>query len=91
MLIQSKSKSNTFTNFSVDESCSNTSRNREFEGEKYIYQENNEENEKIKKEKIMDMIEKLGYSKKYVEECIKNNLSCHACAVYYLLMNYEKI
>ena len=33
----------------------------------------------------------MGYDKKYVLECVKNNELCHASAVYYLMMNYESI
>ena len=33
----------------------------------------------------------MGYDRKYVFECVKNNELCHASAVYYLMMNYENI
>jgi non-specific serine/threonine protein kinase len=39
--------------------------------------------------KILDKIEKLGYDKKYVKDCLKNNILCHATSIYFLLMNYD--
>ena len=40
---------------------------------------------------ILDQLEKLGYDKKYVKECIENNVLCHASTAYFLLLNYDKI
>ena len=45
----------------------------------------------MKKAKILDIVENLGYDKKYVLDCVENNKLCHASAVFYLLMNYENI
>ena len=80
MIIQSKSRSNTFINLSSEDESSDE------------LNENNEDNvceqnsEKINK--IYESIEKLGYDREYVKKCVDNNLLCHASAVYYLLMNY---
>ena len=52
--------------------------------------ENEEEHEK-KVEKILEEIEKIGYDKKYVMNCVKNNELCHASAIFYLMMNYKDI
>ena len=49
---------------------------------------NKENLEENKDNKIFDKIENLGYDKKYVKECLENNILCHATTVYYLLMNY---
>ena len=52
----------------------------------------NEENEqKAKSNNILNQMSSLGYDKKYVLDCVKNNELCHASAVYYLMMNYENI
>ena len=48
-----------------------------------------EVNEKEKIEKILNKIQILGYDIDYVKNCLKNNIICHATAVYYLMMNYE--
>ena len=40
---------------------------------------------------ILNQIESLGYDKQYVQECIKNNILCHASTVYFLMLNYDKI
>ena len=42
-------------------------------------------------EKILNQIELLGYDKKYVKDCIKNNILCHASAAYFLMLNYDNI
>ena len=86
MIIQSKSKSNTFCNLSMDESNSN--RNNSEDNLDYSDYEKKQE---LKKEKILKEIENLGYDKKYVKDCVENNKLCYASAVYYLLMNYENI
>ena len=88
MIIQSKSKSNTFVNLSLDESKSNSEEKNSNENINYS---DFQKKEKLKKEKILNTIEKLGYDKKYVLDCVKNNKLCHASAVFYLLMNYENI
>ena len=46
---------------------------------------------KEKMNKVLDEIEKLGYDKKYVLNCIENNILCHASTVFYLLINYGEI
>jgi len=50
----------------------------------------NEEHEK-KTEKILEEIERIGYDRKYVMNCVKNNELCQASAIYYLMMNYKDI
>ena len=65
----------------------------------FIFGENLETKEKkennyIKKtnnEKILNQIELLGYDKKYVKDCVKNNILCHASAAYFLMLNYDNI
>ena len=42
-------------------------------------------------EKILNQIELLGYDKKYVKDCVKNNILCHASAAYFLMLNYDNI
>ena len=51
----------------------------------------NEEEKEKKIKKILDEIEKMGYTKEYVTNCLNNNILCHATAVYYLMLNYESI
>ena len=59
---------------------------------KIIVENNNKENKEQKKEeKILEKIEKMGYDKKYVKECLDKNVLCQATAVYFLLMNYDNI
>ena len=50
----------------------------------------NEEHGK-KTEKILEEIERIGYDRKYVMNCVKNNELCHASAIFYLMMNYKDI
>ena len=50
--------------------------------------ENTEENND---DLILDKIEVFGYDKKYVKDCIKNNILCHATSIYFLLKNYDNI
>ena len=50
----------------------------------------NEKNEKDI-EKILNQMENLGYDKKYVKECVKNNVLCHASAAFFLMLNYDNI
>ena len=88
MIIQSKSKSNTFVNLSIEESKSNSEEKNSNDNMNY---NDFQKKEKLKKEKILCIIEKLGYDKKYVLDCVENNKLCHALAVFYLLMNYENI
>ena len=86
MIIQSKSKSNTF-NLSINDSDTNGNHS----GDENIKFEDFRKNEEKKKTKILDIIENFGYDKKYVLDCVENNKLCHASSVYYLLMNYENI
>ena len=46
---------------------------------------------KKKTEKILEEIEKIGYDRKYVMNCVKNNELCNAYAIFYLMMNYKDI
>ena len=86
MIIQSKSKSNTFFNLSLDESYSEEQNSNNIKN-----YDDYKKKEQIKKEKILKIIENLGYDKKYVLDCVENNKLCHASAVFYLLMNYENV
>ena len=80
MIIQSKSRSNTFINLSSeDESSEEINENTE---------DNFKEKNQIKIDKILEIEENLGYDKEYVKKCLENNILCHATTVYYLLMNY---
>ena len=80
MIIQSKSRSNTFMNLSSeDESSEENGENTE---------DNIKEKNQEKIEKILEMEENLGYNKEYVKKCLEDNILCHATTVYYLLMNY---
>ena len=58
---------------------------------KIVIENNNEINEQKKEEKILEKIEKMGYNKKYVKDCLENNVLCQATAAYFLLMNYDNI
>jgi len=90
MIIQSKSKSNTF-NISINETNTNRNRSEDDNSNYFKNYENYHKKEESKKQKILEIIENLGYDKKYVLDCVENNKLCHASAVYYLLMNYENI
>ena len=46
---------------------------------------------KENEESLMNKMEKFGYNRKYVKECLDNNELCYATAVYYLMKNYEHI
>ena len=87
-IIQSKSKS--LCNLSLEESLINSKENNINNNEKNIYVDY-KKIEEIKKNKILEIIEKLGYDKKYTLDCINNNKLCHVSAVFYLLMNYENL
>ena len=58
---------------------------------KIVIENNDEINEQKKEEKILEKIERMGYDKKYVKECLENNVLCQATAAYFLLMNYDNI
>ena len=49
------------------------------------------EDEEIKKQKILNKIEELGYDKNYILDKINKNELNHATTVYFLMMNYENI
>ena len=91
MIIQTKSKSNTFCNLSMDESKSNMNNSDEKKSNNCEDCNNNIKKQEMKKKKILEIIENFGYDKKYVINCVENNKLCHASAVYYLLMNYENL
>ena len=84
MVIQSKSRSNTFINLSMDEDNLSENENNKNESDEDDIEINKENKEK----KIMEIIEEFGYDKNYVKSCLENNVLCHASTVYYLLMNY---
>ena len=50
-----------------------------------------EEEQEKKRERILNQIEKIGYDKQFVMNCVNNNILCHASAIYYLMYNYENI
>ena len=91
MIIQTKSKSNTFCNLSMDGSKSNMNNSEEKKSNNFADCNDNKNKEEMKKKKILEIIENFGYDKKYVINCVENNKLCHASAVYYLLMNYENL
>ena len=56
------------------------------------FNENDEKEEQEKKiSKILNEIEKIGYDKEYVMNCVSNNILCHASTVFYLMLNYKNI
>ena len=59
--------------------------------ENYIEEEKQIKEKESKITKIFEEIEGMGYKKDYVYKCVKNNVLCHASAVFYLMMNYENI
>ena len=50
-----------------------------------------EEDQEKKINKILDEIEKLGYNREYVLNCVNKNNLCHASAIFYLMLNYKNI
>lgn len=46
---------------------------------------------KKKINKILDEIEKIGYDREYVLNCVNKNILCHASTVFYLMLNYKNI
>ena len=81
MIIQSKSRSNTFINLSSEDSS--------FDEVNENIEDNLDEISQEKIDKIMEAIENLGYNKQYVKKCLEENILCYATTVYYLLLNYE--
>ncbi len=53
--------------------------------------EEQEEEQEKKIEKILEEIEKIGYDKEYVLNCVNKNILCHASTVFYLMLNYKNI
>ena len=53
--------------------------------------EDPEEEQEKKINKILDEIEKIGYDKEYVLNCVNKNILCHASTVFYLMLNYKNI
>ena len=53
--------------------------------------EEQEEEQEKKVNKILEEIEKIGYDREYVLNCVNKNILCHASAVYYLMLNYKNI
>ncbi len=53
--------------------------------------EEQEEEQENKINKILEEIEKIGYDKEYVLNCVNKNILCHASAVFYLMLNYNNI
>ena len=81
-----------------DGQLSSRSRRRNNENDNNILDElndnDNEEQEEEKEKKIniiLDEIEKIGYDKEYVLNCVNKNILCHASAVFYLMLNYKNI
>ena len=82
MLINTQTESNSISNSSRNLNLSNCNFTKDISY-------GNSMNEKDKNEKILNQIERLGYDKNYVLDCLKNNKICHATTVYYLMMNYD--
>ena len=68
-------------------------RNDENEDIEDDFNENEEQEEEQEKkiEKILEEIEKIGYDKEYVLNCVNKNILCHASTVFYLMLNYKNI
>jgi len=67
---------------------------KKIDKKKYSYQSSlykNKKGVKNNNKEILNKLEELGYDKNYVNDCIKNNILCHASTAYYLMMNYDKI
>ena len=100
MLINSKTGtiSSSFNNKNESQ-LTNRSRQRKSDiennkfGEELNDNENEEKEEELEKKvnKILDEIEKIGYDKEYVLDCVNKNILCHASAVFYLMLNYKNI
>ena len=73
--------------------CRSRQSNKENDDIDDDFNENEEqEDEQDKKvENILEEIEKIGYDKNYVLNCVNNNILCHASAVFYLMLNYKNI
>ena len=64
--------------------------NNELDEEFNDNEEPEEEHEK-KIENILNEIEKFGYDREYVLNCVNNNILCHCSVVFYLMLNYKNI
>ena len=75
-----------------DGKLTNRSRQRN-EEENVLNEENDEQGEEYetKINKILDEIEKLGYDKNYVLNCVNKNILCYASSIFYLMLNYKDI
>ena len=75
-----------------DGKLTNRSRQRN-EDENVLNEENDEQGEEYetKINKILDEIEKLGYDKNYVLNCVNKNILCYASSIFYLMLNYKDI
>ena len=100
MLINTKTvtiSSSAANNSNVKNDSQLTSRSRQRNEENDDIDEDFNENEEQedeqdkKVENILEEIEKIGYDKNYVLNCVNNNILCHASAVFYLMLNYKNI
>ena len=89
MLINTKTE--TISSKSANNQSQISSRNDNEDMEDNSDENDNEEEYEKKTEKILEEIEKIGYDRKYVMNCVKNNELCHASAIFYLMMNYNDI
>ena len=64
--------------------------NNDFDDDIIDNEEPEEEHEK-KIALILDEIEKIGYDKEYVLNCVNNNILCHCSAVFYIMLNYKNV
>jgi len=96
MLINTKTGtiSSSFNNKSENQ-LTNRSRQRNNEDEDLFGDDNDKEDQEEELEKkinkILDEIEKIGYDKEYVLNCVNKNILCHAFTVFYLMLNYKNI
>ena len=77
-----------------DGNITNRSRQRNEEDnllDELIEGNDEQEEQEDKINKILDEIEKLGYNKKYVLNCVNKNILCYASSVFYLMLNYKNI
>ena len=95
MLINTKTNSNTISSNTSHYSnivIRNSSReNNEDDDEVLNIHDiiDNEEKVEKKKEKVYAQMKLMGYEREYVKKCVEDNILCHACVVYFLLMNYD--
>ena len=81
----------THTDISISSEINNSSVLTDNKKEIKEYNNMNEENESDIDLSILKEMEKFGYDKNYVLNCIRNNVLCHASTVFYLLKNYRYI